>query len=205
MEKIIIQSRIKTAAVAGPKVRAAILGPRFTSHPINRDKPMAVSVRRGRPSRSPLRAGKRSAMKVTMAAMLTRKVRVYSMKVMPALTLTAQPPNSSSLRPLPPEPSVTHCITRRYMADTTAMVSTASHTAPPKTTRAAPETTTRLKKGPNTYSGEVAGSPPPASAPSKGFFSLWEMRAMMLSFQKTKPDNTDDPARHLAKRYLIVY
>lgn len=123
------------------------------------------------------------------------------MKVMPAFTLTAQPPNSSSLRPLPPDPSVTHFITRRYMADTTAMVNTASQTAPPKTMRAAPETIIRLRKGPNTYNGEVAGSPP-ASAPSKGFFSLWEMRAMMFPFQRTKPDNTDNPARHLAKRYI---
>ena len=40
-----------------------------------------------------------------MAAMLTRKVRVYSMKVIAAFTLTAQLPNSSSLKPLPPEPA----------------------------------------------------------------------------------------------------
>jgi len=78
------------------------------------------------------RTGNRSAMKVTSAAMLTRKVSVYSMKVIAALTLTAQPPNSSSLRPLPPLPSVTQLITRRYMVDTMAMVSTTSQTLAPK-------------------------------------------------------------------------
>ena len=73
-------------------------------------------------------------MNVTMAAMLTRKVNVYSMKVIAALTLTAHPPNSSSLNPLPPLPSVTHCMTNRYIAETTAMVSTTIHTEAPNVT-----------------------------------------------------------------------
>ena len=71
-------------------------------------------------------------MNVTSAAMLTRKVSVYSMTVMPALSLTAQGPNSSSLRPLPPLPSVTHIITSRYIADTVTTVSTASQIEAPK-------------------------------------------------------------------------
>ncbi len=117
-------------------------------------------------------------MKVTMADMLTRKVRVYSTKVMAALTLTAHPPNSSSLRPLPPLPSITQRITSLYMAETTAMVMITSHTEAPKVTWATPAATISLRKGPNTYNGEVAGSPPPASAPSMALFSLCDTAAI---------------------------
>ena len=73
----------------------------------------------------PLRGQReRSAIKVTIATMLTKNMSVYSIKVMAALTFTAQGPNSSSLNPLPPLPPVTHCIRRRYIAETTATVST---------------------------------------------------------------------------------
>ena len=106
--------------------------------------------------------------------MLTRKVRVYSTKVMPAFILTAQPPNSSSLRPLPPLPSVIQTMTRRYMAETRATVMTTSQMLAPKVIWATPATTISLRKGPKTYRGEVAGSPPPARAPSSALESLRE-------------------------------
>ena len=127
-----------------------------------------------------LSTGSRSAMKVTMAAMLTRKVRVYSMKVIPALTLTAQPPNSSSLRPLPPLPSVTQRITSRYMADTAATVKITSQMLAPNVTAATPATTINCKNGPKTYRGEVAGSPPPARAPSNELDNFLETGAAIL-------------------------
>ena len=135
---------------------------------------MAKNVRYCHSHNRSLRSGKRSAMKVTKAAMLTRNVSVYSMKVMLALSLTAQLPNSSSLRPLPPLPSVTQRMTWRYMADTTRMVNTTSHKLAPKVTWATPAMTMSFRKGPNTYRGEVAGSPPPANAPSRELESLWE-------------------------------
>ena len=162
----------KTPAVAGPNARAATFGPRLTSHPVKRLRTMATNVRYWMPSIPSFKIGIRSAMNVTIAAMLTRKVRVYSTKVMAAFTFTAQPPNSSSFRPLPPLPSITHCITSRYMADTTAIVRITSHTEAPNVTCATPATTTSLRKGPNTYRGEVAGSPPPARAPSNELFNL---------------------------------
>jgi len=89
-------------------------------------------------------------MKVTRAAMLTRKVSVYSMNVIAALTFTAQPPNSSSASPLPPLPSVTQRMTSRYMVDTMAMVKTTNHTVAPKVTSATPATapmTMSFRKG----------------------------------------------------------
>ena len=126
--------------------------------------------------------GKRSAIKVTIAAILTRKVSVYSTNVIAALTLTAQLPNSSSLKPLPPLPSVTQRMTRRYIAETTMMVRITNQTEAPNVTRATPPTTISFKKGPKTYSGEVVGSPPPASAPSKALFNLLETLTAILYF-----------------------
>ena len=111
-------------------------------------------------------------MNVTRAAMLTRKVRVYSTTVMPEFRITAQVPNSSSFRPLPPLPSVIHLITRRYIALTTTTVRTASQIAAPITMDPTPATMISFRKGPKTYSGEVAGSPPPARAPSNAPDSL---------------------------------
>ncbi len=133
---------------------------------------MANQVRYWIPKKASFKAGNRSATKVTIAAILTRKVKVYSTKVMPPFTFTAHGPNSSSLRPLPPLPSVIQTITSRYMADTNAMVKTTNHTVGPKVTPATPATTTSFRKGPKTYKGEVAGSPPPASAPSREFDNL---------------------------------
>ncbi len=69
---------------------------------------------------------------------------------MPALTMTAQPPNSSSLSPLPPLPSVTQIITSRYMAETMMTVNTASQMAAPNTTEATPAAKTIRRKGPKT-------------------------------------------------------
>lgn len=53
------------------------------------------------------------------------------MNVIPPFSLAAQEPNSSSLRPLPPVPSATQSITRRYTAETVATVSTASQMLAP--------------------------------------------------------------------------
>lgn len=104
--------------------------------------------------------------------MLTRKVSVYSTNVMPAFTFTAQGPNSSSFSPPPPLPSVTQLMTSRYMMETTNTVKTASQTLAPKVTEATPAATISWRNGPKTYRGEVAGSPPPASAPSNELLSL---------------------------------
>ena len=82
--------------------------------------------------------------------MLTRNVRVYSTKVMPAFIFTAQGPNSSSVSPLPPLPSTTHRITSRYMADTIATVKTTSQMLVPKVTSATPARTISLRNGPKT-------------------------------------------------------
>ena len=89
-------------------------------------------------------------MKVTSAAMLTRKVSVYSTKVMPAFTFTAQLPNSSSASPLPPLPSTTQRITRRYIAETMATVNTTIQMLAPKVMPATPPTTISRRKGPKT-------------------------------------------------------
>jgi hypothetical protein len=64
------------------------------------------------------------------------------------------------------------------MAETATTVKTASQTEVPNVTEATPAATIRLRKGPNTYRGEVAGSPPPASAPWSEFFSLYEIVAL---------------------------
>ena len=147
---IITQSRTSTPAVAGPKVRAVVVGPRLTSQPVRMLTPTANQARFSMRKSVWLSRGKRSAAKVTRAAMLTRNVSVYSMKVMPALSLTAQPPNSSSLRPLPPLPSVTQRITRRYIAETTAIVKMTNHRLAPKVISATPAATIRRRKGPKT-------------------------------------------------------
>ncbi len=148
--------------------------------------------------------GRRSAIKVTMAAILTKKVRVYSTKVIAALIFTAQLPNSSSLKPLPPLPSVTHLITSRYIAETTIMVIITNQTDAPKVTRATPATTISFKNGPNTYNGEVAGSPPPASAPSKALFNLFEILTAITFFPALLPkDNSDMSFFALTLSYLI--
>src|ERR1051326_6948254 len=110
--------------------------------------------------------------------MLTRKVSVYSTTVMAAFTFIAHPPNSSSVSPLPPLPSVTHVITSRYIAETTATVSTTSQTLAPNVTGATPATTISLRNGPKTERADEAGSPPPASAPSNEFDNRCETRAM---------------------------
>ena len=89
-------------------------------------------------------------MKVTSAAMLTRKVSVYSMAVMLAFIFTAQPPNSSSHRPLPPLPSGIHRITLRYIRLTTTTVATTIHIGAPKQTAPAPLAASSCKKGPKT-------------------------------------------------------
>ena len=47
------------------------------------------------------------------------------------------------------------------MADTTATVRTTSQMLAPNVTSATPATTISFRNGPKTYSGEVAGSPPP--------------------------------------------
>ena len=49
----------------------------------------------------------------------------------------------------------------------------------PNVTRATPAAAIIFMKGPNMYSGEVAGSPPPANAPSNAFFNLCELFAML--------------------------
>ena len=123
--------------------------------------------------------------------MLTRNVSVYSMKVIPALILTAQLPNSSSLKPLPPLPSTTQRITRRYIAETIATVRMTSQTLAPNVTCATPATTINFRNGPKTYRGEVAGSPPPASAPSNEFLSLWETCAISAVPRKLFTMNTN--------------
>lgn len=89
-------------------------------------------------------------MNVTSAAMLTRKVRVYSITVMAALSLTAQSPNSSPLKPLPPLPSVTQTMTRRYIAETTTKVSTTNHSVVPNARFATPAATSSRRAGPKT-------------------------------------------------------
>ena len=99
---------------------------------------IASKVRTGTPATLALSAGRRSATKVTRAAMLTRNVSVYSTKVMPAFTFTAQEPNSSSLSPLPPLPSTTQRITSRYIAETIATVRTTSQMLAPNVTSATP-------------------------------------------------------------------
>ena len=48
----------------------------------------------------------------------------------------------------------------------------------PKVMLATPATTINLRKGPKTYRGDVAGSPPPASAPSAEFDNLYETCAV---------------------------
>ncbi len=122
-----------------------------------------------------------------MADILTRNVRVYSTKVIAALILTAQLPNSSSLKPLPPLPSVTQRITKRYMAETTVIVIITSQIDAPKVVRATPARTISFKNGPNTYNGEVAGSPPPARAPSNALFNLLEIFTDIQFFLTTPP------------------
>jgi len=94
------------------------------------------------------------------------------------LVLTAQGPNSSSVNPLPPLPSTTQRMTRRYMAETMTTVKTTIQMLAPSVTWATPATTISLRNGPKTYSGDVAGSPPPANAPWKALASLCDTCAM---------------------------
>ena len=82
--------------------------------------------------------------------MLTRKVSVYSITVIDALTLTAQPPSSSSHSPLPPLPSVIHTMTLRYIIETTTTVTTTIQSGAPKQMAPAELATMSLRKGPNT-------------------------------------------------------
>jgi hypothetical protein len=62
-----------------------------------------------------------------------------------------------------------------------AIVNTTSHMVVPKVMLATPATTINLRKGPKTYRGDVAGSPPPARAPSTEFDNLYETCAIYKS------------------------
>ena len=55
--KIIVQRSTSTPSVAGPKARAATLGPRFTSQPINTLSAIATIVRYGSAAIDPLSGG----------------------------------------------------------------------------------------------------------------------------------------------------
>jgi len=136
--------------VAGPKTALTVRGPRFTRTAQSTVTANAASVRPSIPRTEFRSSGTRSATKVTRAATLTAKVRENSITVMAALMRAAQPPNSSSLSPVPPLPSVTHRMTRRYMTETTTIVVTASQIEAPKVSGATPVPTSRARNGPKT-------------------------------------------------------
>jgi hypothetical protein len=54
-----------------------------------------------------------------------------------------------------------------------------------------------LRNGPNTYNGDVAGSPPPARAPSKALFSLFDTLTAIIFFSALP--------RYLAGVFLINF
>ena len=73
----------------------------------------------------------RSARNEAADAALTRNATMYNKNVTPPLILIAQPPNSSSLRPFPPPPFRTHCMTSPYTAPAASNASTTSQILAP--------------------------------------------------------------------------
>jgi len=72
-----------------------------------------------------------------------------------------------------------------------AIVNTTNHIEDPNVIDATPAAIISLRNGPNTYKGDVAGSPPPASAPSSELDNLCVMLAIVLAFYYMKAASTD--------------